>query len=77
MFVLPAHSSHLTQPLDVGLFGPLQHYYGLMIREIFTRDYPALLKEDVIPILKAARAKAYTSRTITSAWGATGLLPYN
>ena len=25
---LPAHSTHLLQPLDVGVFGPLQHYYG-------------------------------------------------
>ena len=24
---LPPHSTHLLQPLDVGLFGPLQHAY--------------------------------------------------
>jgi hypothetical protein len=27
-FCLPAHSTHLLQPLDVGLFGPLQKYYS-------------------------------------------------
>jgi len=27
-FCLPAHSTHLLQPLDVGLFGPLQRYYS-------------------------------------------------
>ena len=28
LFVLPPHTSHLTQPLDVGVFGPLKsHYY--------------------------------------------------
>jgi hypothetical protein len=26
LFCLPPHSTHMLQPLDVGLFGPLQHY---------------------------------------------------
>ncbi|PWW77961.1 CENP-B protein [Tuber magnatum] len=25
----PSHSTHLLQPLDVGLFGPLQHFYSM------------------------------------------------
>lgn len=28
LLCLPAHSIHLLQPLDVGLFSPLYHYYG-------------------------------------------------
>ena len=27
-FHIPPHSSHATQPLDVGCFGPLKHYYS-------------------------------------------------
>jgi hypothetical protein len=77
VFVLPAHSSHLTQPLDVGLFGPLQHYYGKMIREMFKGDSPALLKEDFIPILKKVREQTYTPLNIFHAWEVTGLVPYN
>jgi hypothetical protein len=71
VFVLPAHSSHLTQPLDVSLFGPLQHYYSKIIREKFKGDSPAILKEDFIPILKTVREQAYTSYNIKSAWEAT------
>ncbi|RPA98386.1 hypothetical protein L873DRAFT_1041108 [Choiromyces venosus 120613-1] len=26
-FCFPTHSSHLLQPLDVGLFSPQQYYY--------------------------------------------------
>jgi len=26
---LPAHCTHLLQPVDVGIFGPLQYYYGM------------------------------------------------
>ena len=28
LFVLPPHTSHLTQPLDVGAFGPLKSMYN-------------------------------------------------
>lgn len=28
---LPSHSTHLLQPLDVGLFSPYQHFYGLAV----------------------------------------------
>ena len=28
LFVLPPHSSHLTQPLDVGIFGPFKKMYS-------------------------------------------------
>jgi hypothetical protein len=28
---LPAHSTHLLQPLDVGLFGPLQRDYSTIL----------------------------------------------
>ena len=27
LYCLPPHTTHLLQPLDVGLFGPLQHAY--------------------------------------------------
>ena len=30
---LPPHSTHLLQPLDVGLFGPLQKHYGSVLDE--------------------------------------------
>ena len=28
LFGIPPHTTHLLQPLDVGLFSPLQHYYS-------------------------------------------------
>lgn len=30
-FCLPPHSTHLLQPLDVGLFSPLQRHYSNML----------------------------------------------
>jgi len=31
LLCLPTYSTHLLQPLDVGLFGPYQHFYCLAI----------------------------------------------
>ena len=31
LLCLPVHSTHLLQPLDVGLFSPYQHFYGLAV----------------------------------------------
>ena len=42
LFCLPAHTTHILQPLDVGLFGPLQSYYG---RPIFGSLVKLLLRE--------------------------------
>ena len=33
LFCLPVHTTHILQPLDVGLFGPLQSYYGRRVEE--------------------------------------------
>jgi hypothetical protein len=75
--VLPAHSSHLTQPLDVGLFGPLQRYYGVLVAEWFKGGYPAISKADFFPLLQKARERTYTSNNIKRAWEGTGLVPYD
>lgn len=32
-FCLPPHSTHLLQPLDIGLFGPLQRHYSNILDE--------------------------------------------
>jgi hypothetical protein len=77
IFVLPAHSSHLTQPLDVGLFSPLQHYYVKLLDEWFQGGYPSISREDFIPLLKRAKAQTYTLQNIQGAWRGTGLVPYD
>lgn len=34
LFRLPPHSTHLTQPLDVGCFQPFKHYHSQAIDRI-------------------------------------------
>jgi len=77
IFVLPVHSTHLTQPLDIGLFGPLQRYYGILLAKWFKRGYPAISREDFIPLLQQVRKRTYTPQNIKGAWTGAGLVPYD
>jgi len=48
---LPAHSTHLLQPLDVGLFSPLQRFYSNGLDEWIRRGNhgPCFTKGDFLP----------------------------
>ena len=79
LFCLPPHSTHLLQPLDVGLFGPLQHFYGIGIDDYF-RDHGenfGFAPQRFLPIYLEARRKAYSLANIESAFRATGIVPLN
>lgn len=41
---LPPHSTHLLQPLHVGLFGPLQHFYGKAADDYVRNSHCGILK---------------------------------
>ena len=78
MLFLPSHSTHIMQPLDVGLFVPLQHAYQQELMD-WVYEYPTqrLRRAEFWPLLVAARQKVYTRRNICSAWEASGCYPVN
>ena len=59
---LPAHSSHLTQPLDVGVFGPLKNAYGKQISNLARAKIMHITKDDFFPAFRAAFEAAFTSK---------------
>lgn len=77
LLCLPSHSTHLLQPLDVGLFSPLKNYYCNLL-DLWTRTHPyqAFNKGDFFPLLMQARQQAFTEKNIRSAFVATGIYPY-
>ena len=77
LVALPPHSTHKLQPLDVSCFGPLQYYYGVEVDNFCRYGHAGVNKEYFMKLYPIARAKAFTTETICSAWKATGLLPYN
>ncbi len=77
ILMLPPHTTHLTQSLDVGLFSSLQHYYGQAVEKFTLAGGLSLGKEDFQPLLYQARRHTYTLLNIKKAWKKAGLHPFN
>jgi DDE superfamily endonuclease len=77
LVALPPHSTHKLQLLDVGCFGPLQYYYSVEVDNFCRYGHTGVNKEYFMKLYPMARAKAFTCKTICSAWKAIGLMPYN
>lgn len=77
LFRLPAHSTHLTQPLDVGCFQPFKHYHSEAIDEVVRNGESDFNKLDFLSIFQDIRELTFTKSMIVSAFRNTGLVPYN
>ena len=74
---LPPHSSHLTQPLDVGCFGPLKRAYGDEINKFSMASINHITKEDFLIAFKVAYFKAITADNIRGGFRGLGLIPHD
>lgn len=74
---MPAHSSHLLQPLDVGCFAVLKRIYGRCIEDLMRTGVNHIEKSDFLDAFPTARIEAFKSETIKNSFAATGLVPYN
>ena len=78
LLCLPPHSTHVLQPLDIGVFCPLAVNYKKIVMEAsdMSRHY-SVRKEAFIKHYLLARQIIFTPEIIASAWRKSGLLPYN
>jgi len=60
VFCLPAHSTHLLQPLDVVLFSALQNAYKKTVEDYFHRTSIGINRDIFLPLYKHALKEAYT-----------------
>jgi hypothetical protein len=74
---LPAHSSHLLQPLDVACFGPLKRFYGRFVEERSRLGFYHIDKLDFLAAFPKARSQAFKVETIKNSFAASGVVPYN
>ncbi|RYC78685.1 hypothetical protein BFJ63_vAg18440 [Fusarium oxysporum f. sp. narcissi] len=73
---LPSHSSHITQPLDVTVFGPLKTYYRQLTRSWASYEATSPHQQQLfLQAYEQASLKAVTRRNILSGFLATGLYP--
>lgn len=78
LFVLPAHSSHLTQPLDVGCFGPFKQAYYQECAEYMRKHVGQVITRYAICSLACtAYIKTLTPSNIMGSFRRTGIWPFN
>jgi hypothetical protein len=74
---MPAHTSHILQPLDISCFGPLKKASGSQIENKMRLGINHITKEEFLPAFFAAHQQTMTTGNITSGFRATGLAPFD
>lgn len=72
---MPAHASHLLQPLDVGCFSVLKKAYGGLIGEEMRNGVNSIDKDDFLQIYPIARKATFKASTIQNSFRGAGLVP--
>ena len=75
LLILPPHTSHVLQPLDVSVFAPLKRGLAAETDAVSKLDYGRIQRAEWTEMYIRARGKALTLSNIVSGWRATGLEP--
>ncbi|XP_045213286.2 uncharacterized protein LOC123564072 [Mercenaria mercenaria] len=76
--ILPAHTSHILQPLDVGCFGPLQRIYNSECHK-FLRASPEsrITRYNVCQLACTAYTSALSPNNLRASFMKTGIFPFD
>jgi hypothetical protein len=77
LYCLPAHTSHRLWPLDVGVFGPLQHAWQNCCAAAMEDTGQEVTWQQVVKEYMAACTKSFKETTILSAWRKSRILPFD
>jgi DDE superfamily endonuclease len=79
LVVLPPHSTHRLQPLDVGIFSPLANAYSNELDRLIqsSHGFTRMTKRNFWRLFSTAWTSAFTIQNIMSAFAAPGLVPLN
>jgi hypothetical protein len=77
LILLPPHSSHLLQPLDVAIFGPLKRALSNQMSRLLRSGIVRIQKPEWLERYIEARDKAITRDNILAGWRGAGLFPEN
>lgn len=77
LHLLLPHSSHLLQPLDVGVFGPLKKAVSARLDRLLRIGITRLEKIEWVENYIKGREIALTKNNILGGWRGAGLAPFN
>ena len=75
--VLPPHSSHLTQPLDVGVFGPLKTLMASEMEPLISTELHRILKAEWLTAYVEAHKKPFLVQNVLTGFCGTGIQLFN
>ncbi|KYG40143.1 hypothetical protein M433DRAFT_78648, partial [Acidomyces richmondensis BFW] len=75
LLILPPHTSHILQPLDVSVFSPLKRALATETDAASRLDSGRIPRNEWTSMYIRARYQAFTSSNIVSGWKTTGLWP--
>jgi len=61
---MPAYSSHLLQPLNIGCFLTLKQLYGRLVKQKMGLGVNYINKQEFLPLYQQARAEALHKKNI-------------
>ena len=77
LFILPAHTSHILQPMDVGCYGPFQRMYNAECHKFTCQSSCTITPYDVCELASKVYLRALSSENLQSAFKKTGIFPFN
>ena len=78
LFVLPAHTSHILQPMDVGCFGPFESIYNNIAHK-YMREHCgiSITRNNICSIACKAYTKALSPENLQNSFRKAGICPFN
>jgi len=77
VFLLVAHSSHISQPLDATIFGPLKRILSRTTAPLFQLGIFKMPKDEWIEAYYTAHQQAFSVKNIKAGFSSTGIYPFN
>ena len=75
LYFLPPHTTHQLQPLDVGIFGPLQRKWQARCDDIISETNTDVPRSQFIKEYMGVCDEVFTAELIKSAWKKSGMWP--
>jgi len=75
--ILPPHSSHMSQPLDVGVFSALKKHIARELQPVFAMQISHLQKAEWLSAFVTAHHNAFRPGNIYGGFRGTGIHPFN
>lgn len=77
ILLLPAHTSHILQPLECSCYGPLEQLCNNLCHNILLTTSSLVTRKDICGLLCKAYSRAFVADNLISGFKKTGVYPFN